>query len=317
MDCDKVDYDTDNYLIIASGNVVVKFVKQDTTIKSDFMTYDRINNSIKAEGNVKILRQGQVITGDYIFVDMNEENALIENPLTTMNGNITMRAKQGNVYGDRIVQENGSLVVDGSLPIDFRSANNGPRVDKMLVRPEDSLSDASERGLVNVTAKEIKITQKGDLETLALKRFKVKKGKWPLKKMPAIKIYTNKHHDYFETNLWEVGSYRGLGVFTGPGFVLELPKGSVLKAVPMVNYESGLGVGAMGRFSSGTNRTMAAYGTARRKFIIDGEQKLDDNLKLIYGINAYMDEYFLDRGIHGFTQRKIKVQRFQSYREPK
>ena len=37
----------------------------------------------KAEGNVKIVKGNQTIVGDYIFVDLNEENALIENPLMT------------------------------------------------------------------------------------------------------------------------------------------------------------------------------------------------------------------------------------------
>ena len=106
LDCDTIDYDTPNYLVYARGNVSVEFVKQKATVKADVITFDRANNTIKAEGNVKIIKLGRVVTGDYIFVDLNEENALIENPLTEA-PNMTMKAKRGYVYSDKIVQEQG------------------------------------------------------------------------------------------------------------------------------------------------------------------------------------------------------------------
>jgi hypothetical protein len=294
LDCDSVDYDTPNYLILAKGNVNVEFVKQGARIQSDIMTFDRMNNTIKAEGNVKILKNGQTITGDYIFVDMNEENALIENPLTNTS-TIEIKAKRGYVYGDKIVQENGSITVSDSYPMQFASATRGPQINKMLTPKSETLSDDMEKGLIKVEAKNIKITQKGDLETVAVKKLKIRKGEKTIFKVPAIKVYSNKNHDYVETNIWEIGSYRGLGVYTGPGWVFELPKGSVLKAIPMLNYKSGIGVGGLARFSSGTNLTTAGYGTAGSKFVILGKQRLDDRLTLQYGMNAYMDEWFLGR----------------------
>ena len=33
LDCERVDYDTDSYSVVANGNAVVTFVKQDTTVK--------------------------------------------------------------------------------------------------------------------------------------------------------------------------------------------------------------------------------------------------------------------------------------------
>lgn len=294
LDCDNVDYDTPNYLIYAKGNVSVEFVKQGTTVKADTITFDRINNTIKAEGNVRILKGGQTITGDYIFVDMNEENALIENPLTKT-ATIEIKSQKGYVYGDKIVQENGNIDVNGSYPIEFHSATRGPQLRKMLVPKEDSIEDDIEKGVFKLKAKDIKITQKGDLEIVSFKKPRIYKGEKTVFKVPAVKLYTNKNHDYVETNIWEIGSYRGLGVYTGPGFVFELPKGSVLKAMPILNYKSGFGIGALGRFSSGTNQTMAAYGTAASKIIVYGKQKLDDNLYLQYGMNSYMDEWFMGR----------------------
>lgn len=294
LDCDTIDYDTPNYLIYARGNVSVEFVKQNATVKADVITFDRANNTIKAEGNVKIIKLGRVVTGDYIFVDLNEENALIENPLTEA-PNITMKAKRGYVYSDKIVQEQGSIKVDGNYPIEFHSNNNGASTRGMLMPKNQSLTNDMEKGIIKFTAKDIKVTQKGDLETIAIKRGKLSKGSRTIFKVPAVKIYTNKNHEYLESNIWEIGAYRGLGVYTGPGWVFELPKGSVLKAMPILNYKSGIGVGALGRFSSGTNNTIAAYGSAASKVIVYGKQKLDDDLFLQYGVNGYMDEWFLGK----------------------
>ena len=294
LDCEKVDYDTENYLIFARGNVAVEFVKQGTTVKADLITFDRANNTIKAEGNVHIYKGDKVIDGDYIFVDLNEENALIENPYT-QTATIEMRAKKGYVYGDKITQEHGLLSIDQSYPLEFRSRRNGPRVDEMLRPKKVETPEDIEKNIFRMEAREIKVTQKGDLETIAIKKGKISKGQKTIFKVPAVKIYTNKNHDYFETNMWEIGSYRGLGFYTGPGWVFELPKGSVFKAMPIFNYKSGAGFGALGRFSSGTNTTVAAYGSAEDKVIVYGRQELDDKLFMQYGMNAYMDEWFLGR----------------------
>ena len=95
-----MDYDTENYCLYATGNVNVEFVKQEVKVKADKITFDRMNNTIKAEGNVKIVKNGQNIYGDYIFVDMNEENALIENPLTK---SATIEMKATTMNGDKFM----------------------------------------------------------------------------------------------------------------------------------------------------------------------------------------------------------------------
>ncbi|MBQ7764848.1 hypothetical protein IJ384_05735 [bacterium] len=294
LDCEKVNYDTDNYLVYATGNVNVEFVKQKINVKADIITFDRMNNTIKAEGNVKIIKNDKVVTGDYIFVDMNEENALIENPLTK-SGNIEIRSQKGYVYGDKIVQEKGTMEVKESFPINFHSGNRGPQMRRMMVPKNETLSDDMEKGIITFQAKDIKITQKGEHEIVALTKPRFYKGDKLIFKTPSVKIYTNKNHDYFETDHWEIGSIRGLGLYVGPGFVTELPKGSVFKLMPMLNYKSGLGAGAVGRFYSGTNSTTLAYGTSTGKFLAYGRQELDDNLFLQYATNSYMNEWFLGR----------------------
>ena len=106
LDCENVDYDTENYLVYAKGNVNVEFVKQDIIVKADTITFDRINNTIKAEGNVRILKSGRTITGDYIFVDMNEENALnhkMHSEEIVVTEEVAERLNKAKAEGKRII----------------------------------------------------------------------------------------------------------------------------------------------------------------------------------------------------------------------
>ena len=294
LDCEHVDYDTDSYCVYATGNATVNFVKQDTIVKADKITYDRMNNTIKAEGNVKILKNGQTINGEYIFVDMNEENALIEKPIA-QTATVSIHSDKGYVYGDRIVQENGEMTVDKSFPINFRSINTGPIVSRMMVPEEEKLTNDIEKGHITLKAKNIKITQKGDLIVTDLRKAALFKGDRRIIKLPPGKIYTNKNFDFVETASWELGSIRGLGMYIGPGHVFEIPGGSVLKLMPILNYNHGFGIGGIARYSSASNWTQAAYGTADSKFLIRGKQKLDDHLYLQYVMNDYSREWFLGR----------------------
>lgn len=294
LDCEVVDYDTENHLVYATGNVNVTFVKQDVVVKSDNITYDRLNNTIKAEGNVRIIKSGYVTKGDYIFVDLNEENAVLENPITE-SPSLKIISDKGMVCGDKLVLEKGKITVQGNHEIDFRSGKRGPNLSQMLLPPGQEDVEDSEKGIYKLKARDIIYTEKGDLEKLAIKRGVISSKGKTIFKFPAVKLYTNKNHDYGETNFWEIGSYRGLGLFTGPGWVFELPKGSVLKAIPFFNYKSGAGIGGMLRFNSGTNQTTAAYGTAASKFFVYGLQRLDDNLYMQYSVNSFMDEWFMGR----------------------
>lgn len=294
LDCEKVDYDTDSYCVVANGDAVINFVKQNTIVKADKITYDRMNNTIKAEGNVRILKNGQTINGEYIFVDLNEENALIEKPIA-QTATVSIHSEKGYVYGDRIVQEKGELVVDKSFPINFRSINTGPQMSTMLVPKDETLTNDMESGRITLKVRDIKITQKGDLIVADLKKASLFRGDKKIIKLPPAKIYTNKNFDFAETASWELGSIRGLGMYLGPGHVFEIPGGSVLKVMPILNYNHGFGIGGIARYSSASNWTQAAYGTADSKFLIRGRQKLDDHLYLQYVMNDYSREWFLGR----------------------
>ena len=294
LDCENVDYDSQNFMIYARGNVNVNFVKQGITLLADTITFDRANNTVKAEGNVKIIKGGQTVTGEYIFADLNEENALIEKPLMRT-ANVEVRSEKGQVYGDRVILNNGSVNVDESFPINFVSAKRTPQTHKMLLPEPNYISDDMEQGIIRLKVKKMKVEQNNKLQIISMNKFRLYKGDKLIFKTPAVKVYTNKNLEFIESNHWEIGAYRGLGVYAGPGLTWGMPHGAALKVMPIINYKSGLGFGALSRFSSATNKTMAAYGSAADKFILYGKQELDDKMFIHYSVNGYMDEWFLGR----------------------
>ena len=72
-----------------------------------------------------------------------------------------MRSKKGYVYGDKIVQEDGTIYVKDSFPIEFRSAKRGPQLKQMLVPKDNTLTDDISKGIITFQAKDIKIEQDG------------------------------------------------------------------------------------------------------------------------------------------------------------
>ena len=53
-------------------------LEDNTSLSSDSLIWSGSDKETVAEGNVKIVKGNQTIVGDYIFVDLNEENALID-----------------------------------------------------------------------------------------------------------------------------------------------------------------------------------------------------------------------------------------------
>ena len=84
-------------------------------------------------------------------------------------------------------------------------------------------------------------------------------------------------------------------MYLGPGHVFESPGGSILKVMPILNYNHGIGIGGIARYMNASNWTQASYGTADSTFMIRGKQKLDDHVYLQYVMNDYSREWFLGR----------------------
>jgi len=309
LDCDVMEYFADRTELEADGHVVMVFPKNNSTVKADKMIYNQTSNLIKAFGKVVLINDGKEIFGDYMQIDMNEENAVMDSPATDLL-QIRARAKKGYMYGDKLIQEQGSFYVTKKTMINLKAEMFGPDLDTMFVNPKDKsyFMKDSHGEKFKIKTNEMIINSKKEHDNLTLKHAEVYFNERKIGTVPSITMHTNKNQDYVEANFPEIGTLTNMGLYAGPGFVFDTPKGTTLKVVPMLNYQSNgddssdnsLGWGAIVKFKSATNKVDFGYGTANKVFIMSGIQRLDDNLYFQYSANRFIDDWFM-----GFRMPKL------------
>lgn len=302
MKCKVMKYNHNKTQVDAVGGVEITFPKQNTVLSSDKMTYHQDSNIIELFDNVKVVRAGNEVTGDYMKINMNEESGVLDN-LKASQYLFDIKAEHGYMFGDDILTTNGKISSNYDRIIAMYSSGFGEQVQNMIL-PRDEmdflLTDINENKMY-VKVKEINIAARKSHDKVQLKGIKIfsKAGK-KLVTLPSMTFYTNKEHDYFEGNYPELGSFPNFGMFLGPGVVLETPFGSTLKLIPTVNMNGNIGFGGVARFKSGTNQTDFAYSSAKNTYYLKGYQRLDENFMLQYGANSYMDEWFLGSSWLGY-----------------
>jgi hypothetical protein len=294
LDCDSMEYFAEKTELHADGHVVMFFPQNNSTIKADRIVYNQTSNLIKAYDNVVLINDGKELLGDYMQVDMNEEISFIDNPTMDV-FQIRARAKKGYMYGDKIIQEQGNLFISKKTMIKLRSDMFGPDLDTMYLAEKDrsQYKKDSHGEKFKIRTDDLIINSKDEHDTITLKHAEIYVNDKKVGTIPSITIHTNKAQDYIEGNYPEIGSMSNLGFFAGPGFVFDTPMGSTLKLIPVLNINGGVGFGGLAKFKSATNKTDFGYGSSSQMFIARGKQRLDDNLFLQYGSNAYLDDWFL------------------------
>lgn len=309
LDCDEMEYHAEKTELEADGHVLVNFTQNKSSIKADKMIYNQTSNLIKAFGNVVLINDGKTMTGDYMQIDMNEENALMDHPVTE-EFRMRARAQKGYMYGDKMIQEQGNMYVTKKTMIDIKSDMFGPDLDTMFVNDKDKsyFKKDGHGEKFKIKTQDLIINSKKDHDTITLKHAEIYFNERKIGTIPSITMHTNKGKNFVEADYPEIGSVTNMGMYAGPGFVFDTPKGSTLKILPILNYQSNgdnssenaFGFGALAKFKNATNKTDFGYGTANKIFLMRGLQKLDENMFLQYSANSYMDDWFM-----GFRMPKL------------
>ncbi len=302
IDSDTLEYFSDKSEIVATGNVIITMHSGLTKLYADKVVYNTDKNTIKGYGNVKLVKNNQTILGEFINVNLNEENVLVEKPSTE--GNIyKISATEGYIYPGKAITTDGVISLKEGSDIMFLS----PGMGDMYLEPEakdarksfyeKESTDPKER-TSHLKAKVIYIKSMKDHDEVFVKNAAYYYKNKKILTFPRIDLTTNKSQDFVETNLPEIGSFREFGTYFGPGFVFNVPGGSVLKLAPVFQLghsraKHDYGIGIMGRFSSKNNLTEGMWGSANDDFVIRGRHKLTENLRLEYAHNGYMDEWFM------------------------
>ena len=309
LDADNIDYDDKTMDIIATGSPVLFFPPQNVTIKADKLVYNNVSNVLKAYGKVEVIRDGHSVFGDYLQINLNEENAFMDN-IETKASMLTVRARKSEMEDDKIILHNGKMSSEESYILDFHTKMiGGNQFNRMIIDDEERSSITDEVGntAINIKAKDVIFNAKRDHDVITLKKAQINYGDTKLFTIPSITAHTNKKREFFDANYPEFGSRGKLGMFLGPGFVFDTPlqNGSTLKVMPILNNKSGLGFGGMLKYRSATNYTDFAYGSSADVFILKGKQVFDDRLYMQYGANSYMDEWWFGPRMPKYTAELI------------
>lgn len=297
LDADKIEYNNETMDIIATGSPVLFFPPQSITLKADKMVYNFKSNILNAYDNVEVIRDGNTVCGDFFQINMNEEYANLDN-VKTKASFMTVTARKSEMNEDKIILYDGKIESKESYVLNLQTQMiGGNHFYRMMVNEEDksSLSDEIGEVPINIKAKDVIVNAKKNHDVLTLKKAKISYGDYDLFTIPSLTIHTNKNHEYFDGNYPEFGSSGRLGMFAGPGFVLDTPiqNGSTVKLMPIINNKGGIGVGGLLKYRSATNFTDFGYGSSAGIFVLKGKQQLDDKLFMQYGMNSFMNEWFL------------------------
>lgn len=294
MNCKTMQYHPENSEMEAIGDVSVYFPIQDMTLKADRMIYSQLNNVIQAFDNVSLAKAGNTAYGDYMKINLDDETSVMDKVKANMFG-FEMIVQEGESIEDTIVAKKGFIKSLKSHIIDLKTPGFGYDLAQMIIDEKDKscLKDVMDQKELLIKVKYAKISAKKEHDTITFKHATFFKGDKKLVTIPSMTFYTNKEHDYAQGNFPEIGSLAKFGFYAGPGVVLETPLGSTLKLIPTINHKDKLGFGGLGKYRSGTNWTDFGYSSSSNKVFLNGYQKLDDGLRLQYGANTFLNDWFL------------------------
>lgn len=299
LDADYMDYYPDRYEMEAVGNAKLTLKKENLTITANKIIFNHDLNTVKAFDNVKIINESSETEGDFLHLDLNQENGWMTRPITH-NYDVRITSEQGYIYPDRIEEYDGVAKILKNYDMRFGASSFASLVNPGGVgatpfatkkKYDENIKD---RGAYRIKAKVIYVDSRDEHNVMTLKNADIYMKKIKVGSLPSLKVVSNKEHQYVETNIPEFGQVSQLGMYAGPSIVLNTPGSSTLKLTPILNYaDSKFGLGGIARFRNSKNLTEIAYGSAKDEFVIRGSHKLTEKLRMDYSQNAYQDEWFL------------------------
>lgn len=299
INADKITYDDTEGNVYAKGDVSIIAKSQGVTLKADEAILDKSQQTIKLLKNVKIIKDGVEMKGEYMLVDLNEQNILMDNP-TIDAYSFTIKAQEGYLIANDIQMINGNIKSNKKTEYPLTStgfAKLEPRGALSLY--ENTQNDMSalnknqKKQVYTINSKEIVLTSYKDHDAVILKGSNVFYNNHKVIHNSDIEIISDKQNQIIETNMPEAGTMRNFGTYFGYGLVYKLPKGQTLKLMPAIVYSDGIGVGVIGRHQSQNGTIEGGWGTSSSNLVVRGKYRLTDSLSLKYTRNSYISEGFM------------------------
>ncbi len=293
LDAANINFDKRTGEMVATGRPILFLPPQQTKIIADIMTYDDQGNILKANGNVVIIKDGKTTHADYLVVNLNEETIDADN-IFAETTDLNLTAEHGLQKDGTLFFNNGTLYSEIEHIYRMRSEVIGPRMSDMILNEDQkALFFGKPDHALDIKVSKLEIDARKNYDIIKIKNLRLGRNDKYYLKWPSMKIYADKNREFFEANYPELGSDPKMGMFIGPGVVFPGPFNSIMKAIPMVTYKNGFGIGGMLKYSTPYNHTQIGYSTRRSVFMLNGRQYLDDNLYLQYAYNSYVNDWFL------------------------
>lgn len=290
--CDEMEYFEDRNELEARGGVEI-VTPDGVKVVADSAVYNKQNNTIKLLNNIVLTKESTTVTGDYMLIDLNEENALMEDPVTRM-GELIINAKEGYAYSDRIENINGNIELNKVVEMQLKSqgfTKYGRSINDTRLVDFDLKKQRSKP--YKFRTKEIIIRPEKDHDSMLLKDVDIYYEKRKIANVPSIEFFTDKEMTYSEVNFpVEIGSLKGFGLYYGMGYTFKLPS-STFRVTPAIVYgNSKLGAGLIGQYKTKKTRLEAGWSTSTTDLIVDGQFAITDKLKFDIGRHVYKSEWF-------------------------
>lgn len=291
--CTEMEYFEERNELEARDNVEI-ITSSGASAKADKAIYNKEDNTIKLISNVTLIKGGATVTGDYMIIDLNEENALMDEPVTKM-GNLVINAQEGYAYTDKI--ENLSGNIELNRQVDMKLYSTGFTSYGRAINDLDLVSfdlKASRSKPYKFRTKEIIIRPERDHDSMLMKNVDIYYNKRKILNVPSVEFFSDKEMTYTEANFpLEFGSLKGMGMYLGLGYTFKLPKTYTLRVTPLLAYgDNELGAGGILQLKSDKLRIEGGWASSTNNFIVDGELKLADKLHFDFGRHVYKSEWF-------------------------
>lgn len=306
---DHMDYSPEEDKIVASGNAMAVPEDKLSKLKADKITFYRDTNVIVAEGNVRLLKDGMVVRGSFMRVDMNRNSAFMTNPRMG-NNLIKIVAREGYVYSKDMEFGKGHARAAAGVTYTLNAGHVNSGFEALDEKEMIELSKSPEylnkerNRTFRIKAKEIIVDSGKDRNFVVMKNATIYKDKKKITTLSKMVFASDSNGTDAETSLPEIGYLRQMGLYAGPSWLLNGPRDSTIKISPIMMYSSsngergqgngGVGVGALAKFRTDNNFTEVGYGSSIGKMIISGYQQFSDpRFKFNYASNAYVDDWFM------------------------
>ncbi len=301
-----MEYFEDKKEVEARGHVVIKTGEKDgTTLNADKAIYNQATNIIRLFGNVMLKKDGSTIFGEFMCIDLNEENVLVDEP-TGKIGSLTISAQEGYAWANELQLINGSVQMAQEVEMMLQTKGFGSYDHTLFDKELAELKLQKKRSMpLKIKTREIKIKSERDHEVVILKDAEIYYNKIKVAKVDKAELLSNKTFNYVETSSPEVGMLRGFGTYAALGFTTEVPFGGSLKLLPALVIDDGLGIGLIGRYRSEKNFFEAGYATSSKNLVMQGKYNFSKDLYIDYGRNAYFDEWFMGRRMPGYMAQLV------------